>query len=156
MSQMSTVLPRRATVAQIVVAVAIGCYTLLWAPPSVADGALAVGVPANVARQGFSYAYSNDKKTAEEARAKALQLCRSSKEAPAIARRLCHLVRTYHNECVAVAMDPVTGTPGVGWAIAATLHDAEAQALAACEKTAGPGRRAACRIDHSKCDGTAK
>jgi hypothetical protein len=53
-------------------------------------------------------------------------------------------------------MDPAAGTPGVGWSIAADLHTAEKQALSKCEATAGPGRAAACVVDHSSCDGAAK
>lgn len=153
---MSSFLSKQGSIIRLGLAGALACCVTLWAYPSAADGALAVGVPASVVHDGFSYGYSNNQKTAEQARAKALQLCRSSKNSTPAARRKCRMVRSYHNECVAVAMDPVAGTPGVGWAIARTLRNAEAQALAACEKTAGPGRRAACRIDHSKCDGTAK
>jgi Domain of unknown function (DUF4189) len=137
-------------------AVAPACAALLWAAPCAASGALAVGVPANVAKDGFAYGYTNDKTTAKIARDGAMHSCSTTKAGSQAARRLCTIVRTYHDECVAVAMDPVAGTPGVGWAIAATSHEAEAQALANCEATAGPGRRAACRIDHWNCDGTAK
>ena len=63
---------------------------------------------------------------------------------------------TFKNQCIAVAMDPADGTPGVGWAVAADLRTTEAEALAKCEATAGPGRRAACKVDSSGCDGTAK
>ncbi len=136
--------------------VLFGC-AVLWSNHSVAEGALAVGVPANVAKQGFAYAYTNNKASPAEARRVALALCRSPSAAKSSqARALCAVINTYQNRCVAVAEDPAAGTPGVGWSIADNLRTAEAQALAKCEATAGPGRRAACRVDHSACDGTAK
>ena len=130
---------------------------VLWSNHVMADGALAVGVPANVAKDGFAYGYSNNKPSAGAASKTALDSCRSPspvKSAPG--RALCAVIGTYKNQCVAVAEDPAAGTPGVGWAIANDLRAAEAQALTKCEATAGPGRRAACRVDHSGCDGTAK
>jgi hypothetical protein len=66
------------------------------------------------------------------------------------------VIQDYSNQCIAVSMDPAAGTPGVGWAVANDLLSAERQALGKCMDTAGPGRRAACVVDHSSCDGTAK
>ena len=130
---------------------------LLWSKPGAAEGALAVGVPAKVAKDGFAYGYNTNKASTDEARQSALKTCGepAANKAPA-ARKLCKVIASFHDQCVAVAEDPQAGTPGVGWAIADTLHDAEAGALEKCEATAGPGRRAACRVDHSGCDGTAK
>jgi hypothetical protein len=130
---------------------------VLWSNYSFADGALALGVPADVAKGGFAYAYTNNKASADEARTVALASCRSPSPVKSDqARALCTVTNTYHNQCVAVAEDPLAGTPGVGWSIANDLHTAEAQALTKCEATAGPGRRAACKVDNSGCDGTAK
>ncbi len=130
---------------------------MLWSKPSAADGALAVGLPANVSKDGFAYAYHIGKDSAEESRRSALKTCRepSPVKSPA-ARALCAVIASFHDQCVAVAEDPQAGTPGVGWAIADSLRDAESEALAKCEATAGPGRRAACLVDHSQCDGTAQ
>ncbi len=121
-----------------------------------AAGALAVAVPPNVAKSGFSYGYTANKANAAEAEAKALESCRTTPDAKndSYLRSLCKVIQDYSNQCVAVAMDPRDGTPGVGWAVANDKRTAEAQALAACEKTAGPGRAAACVVDHSACDGT--
>src|ERR1700676_3750875 len=136
--------------------VLFGC-AVLWSNHSIAAGALAVGVPADVAKQGFAYAFTNNKTSPEEARTAALASCSSpSAVKSSQARALCAVINTFHDQCVAVAEDPAAGTPGVGWSIANDLRTAEAQALAKCEATAGPGRRAACRVDHSGCDGTAK
>jgi hypothetical protein len=113
--------------------------------------------PPDVAKQGFTYGYANNHPAAE-APALALTQCQISPSAVKDnkLRARCKVIATYHDQCVAVAMDPANGTPGVGWAIQSDLRSAESQALAQCEKTAGPGRRAACKVDHSKCDGSAK
>ncbi len=135
---------------------AICAGALLWAHPGAAEGALAVGVPRDVAKQGFAYSYNYNKPTADEARTGALQGCRTTKAAPDGAKKLCSIIETFHDKCVAVAMDPLAGTPGVGWAVAADLRTAERVALAKCEAPAGRGRRAACKVDKSNCDGSAK
>jgi hypothetical protein len=66
------------------------------------------------------------------------------------------VIKDFKDQCVAVAMDPQAGTPGVGWAVGDDRHTAEAQAPSGCEQTSVPGRRAARVIDHSACDGSAK
>jgi TIR domain/Domain of unknown function (DUF4189) len=130
------------------------------APPVTAAtaGALAVALPADVAKSGFSYGYSNNNADASHAQAAALNSCRTTKDASndANLRSLCKVVLNYSNQCIAVSMDPAAGTPGVGWAVANDLKTAERQALGKCEDTAGPSRRAACVIDHSACDGNAR
>lgn len=129
----------------------------LWSNPGAAEGALAIGLPAHVEKDGFAYAYHIGKEPADDARRAALESCREpAQNKAAAARKLCKVIASFHDQCVAVAEDPQAGTPGVGWAITDTLRDAEASALEKCEATAGAGRRAACRVDHSQCDGTAK
>ena len=112
-------------------------------------------MPPDVAKGGFSYGYSNGNDDVATADNKALNACRTTKDAQndSRLRNLCKVIVDYANTCIAVSMDPAPGTPGVGWAVAADQHAAEAQALSKCEQTAGPGRRAACQIDHSACDG---
>ena len=123
-------------------------------PPSAyADGALAVALPPNVAKQGFAYGYATDYADSDKADSEALKKCRDTTIEDI--RSLCTVIQDFKSQCVAVAMDPLAGTPGVGWAVAGDLHAAEAQALSKCEQTAGPGRRAACEVDHSSCDGSA-
>ena len=121
---------------------------------AVADGALAVALPPDVVKQGFAYGYVTDYPSINAADAEALKKCRDTTIAGV--RPLCTVIQDFKNQCVAVAMDPQAGTPGVGWSVAPDLHTAEAQALSKCESTAGPGRRAACAVDHSSCDGSAK
>jgi hypothetical protein len=119
-----------------------------------ADGALAVALPDDIVKKGFAYGYVTDYPDADKADAQALKKCRDTTIAGV--RPLCEVIKDFKNQCVSVAMDPQAGTPGVGWSVAADLHTAEAQALSKCESTAGPGRRAACAVDHSSCDGSAK
>jgi hypothetical protein len=140
------------------VALALFCGGALGPSQSMAAGALAAGVPADVAKGGFTYGYSNNNTDTNQAEAKALNACRTTKDATTDAnlRSLCKVLQDYSNQCVAVAMDPAAGTPGVGWAVAGDLLSAERQALGKCMDTAGPSRRAACVVDHSGCDGSAK
>jgi hypothetical protein len=134
------------------------CGGALAPSQSMAAGALAVGLPPDVAKGGFTYGYSNNNDDANHAEAKALDACRTTKDAvkDVNLRSLCKVIQDYSNQCIAVAMDPAAGTPGVGWAVANDLLSAERQALGKCMDTAGPGRRAACVVDHSSCDGNAK
>ena len=140
------------------VVLSLCCYGALGPSQSMAAGALAIGLPPDVAKGGFTYGYSNNNDDANHAELKALDACRTTKDAAndANLRSLCKVIQDYTNKCVAVAMDPAAGTPGVGWSVAPDLRTAEAQALSKCEDTAGPGRRAACVVDHSSCDGSAK
>jgi Domain of unknown function (DUF4189) len=140
------------------VALALFCGGALGPSQSLATGALAVGLPPDVAKGGFTYGYSNNNTDSNQAEAKALNACRTTKDAAndANLRSLCKVLQDYSNQCIAVTMDPAAGTPGVGWAVTGDLLSAERQALGKCMDTAGPGRRAACVVDHSGCDGNAK
>jgi Domain of unknown function (DUF4189) len=145
---------QRCGMALVVAASALLAGIALRPTPAVADGAIAVAQPPDVVKQGFAYGYVTDSPDVNHAEAEALAKCRDTTIAGV--RPLCAIVKDFKNQCVAVAMDPQAGTPGVGWAVADDLHSAEAQALSGCEQTAGPGRRAACAVDHSSCDGSAK
>jgi len=128
---------------------------------SVADGALAVGLPANVSRDGFADGNLLNAKDMDAAREGAMRGCKNSIGASEAARKLCKVVATFHNQCFAVAIDPKDGTPGVGWSVADTLAMADKQAIEQCRTTAGPERREFCvvvegtGINHG-CDGNAK
>jgi hypothetical protein len=134
------------------------CGSAMSPNEAIAAGALAVGLPEDVVKGGFTYGYTTGKSDTSEAREAALKACRTTKDATKNAhlRSLCKVIQVYNNQCVAVAMDPAPGTPGVGWGVADDLRSAEKQALSGCEATAGRGRAAACIVDHSACDGTAK
>ena len=128
-----------------------------WPRVSVAEGALAVGLPADVAKEGFAYGYALNQASAAVAREGALKDCRT--EAPGVDKRaqaLCAVVDMFRNQCFAVSMDPKDATPGAGWAIAASKRLAENQAVAKCRATAGESRRDFCEVSHSGCDGGAQ
>jgi hypothetical protein len=133
------------------------------ATPAGADGAVAVGLPANVAKEGVSIGVAINIETADAANAAALKSCRtppartvSNTPVTTKTSRLCKLYASFHDQCYAYAFDPQDGTPGFGWAVADDQRGAEKQALDNCEKTAGPARRAACVIVKAACDGKAK
>ena len=134
------------------------CGAILRADFCLAAGALAVALPADVVKGGFSYGYSRNYPDINQAEAHALDLCRTTKDAAANAdlRALCKVIQDFSDQCVAIAMDPAAGTPGVGWGIAANSATAQSLAMSNCKKTAGPSRRAFCKVDNTGCDGTAQ
>jgi hypothetical protein len=132
----------------------IGCAVALVVMAGAAaraDGALAVGSTADVAKDGIAIGTSINYKTPEAADKAALERCHDYKPAPKAAAQ-CRSVGTFKGECYAISFDPKDGTPGAGWAIAATKALAEQRAMANCQITAGDGRRDFCRIEESKCD----
>ncbi len=150
--------PRRArAVMAAFMAASLLAAAALWPQTGAAEGALAVGLPHDVAAKGFAYGFALDKPTAAAASAAALADCKA--ESPGVDKRaqaLCAVVRTFRNQCFAVAMDPKDATPGVGWAVADSKDSAGHDALAKCAATAGASRRDFCRVTHSGCDGSAK
>ncbi|MHB8732316.1 MAG: DUF4189 domain-containing protein [bacterium] len=138
-------------IAAAVVAVACAAVTA-WPVAASADGALAIGRPADVAGQGFAFGMVSNVANTNQASDQALDLCRTAKGAGGDARKVCQVVQTIHQQCAAVAMDPQKGTPGAGWAIAADKKAAESQALAQCYDTAGSDRRSFCVVSASTCD----
>ncbi len=121
-----------------------------------AAGALAAGIPDDVAQYGLSlYTYVNSPTTS---RAERLALAGCKTIGSRTSRSLCKVMATFSNQCAAEAMDPKDGTPGYGWAIANTSDDAKNQALAKCRATAGPDRQDACVVGEKAlwCDGSAK
>lgn len=126
---------------------------LSWTLPALADGALAIGLPANVAQEGVAMGYAVNHKTRAEAEARALQECKQSPGAPESTRELCKVIQSFSSECVSIAMDPGDGTPGVGWAVTASRQTAETTAMARCLETAGPDRQQFCQTQVTRCDG---
>jgi hypothetical protein len=117
-----------------------------------AEGALAIGQPPDIVKDGYAFGIAWNYSTKEEAMSNALERCRHTKSESS--RALCKVVRSFTHECAVVAMDPKDGTPGAGWAIEATQEKAEENALAECRATAGAGRRQFCEIASKKdsCD----
>jgi len=130
---------------------AVIAFVMLGAGAARADGALAIGLPSDVAKQGFASGYSYNAGNVDAARKTALDYCRRAPTNQR-ARSLCSIVETFNHKCVAVAMDPKAGTPGVGWSVAESKSTAESEALARCAATAGDGRRDACKVSDSSCD----
>jgi len=141
-----------ATIAALLAAMALACTV----GPAAADGALAVGAPADVAEEGYAYGFGVNLASAE-ASAKAMRDC--SSQSPGVdprAQALCKIVQTFRDKCFAVAMDPKDATPGAGWAVADDKATAGRNALAKCMETAGEDRRSYCKVTHMDCDGAAK
>src|SRR3954471_15544658 len=82
-----------------------------------AHGALAIGLPDDVAKKGLAVGYSYVYGNREEAEARAMKECASFVDAPPETRALCRIVERFANECVVIALDPDPGTPGAGWAV---------------------------------------
>jgi len=139
------------------------CAAATLAPlPAFAFGALAVGVPADVSKDGFAYAMQVNAPSEQQASDSALNTCRGTSTDPNVvvhsqssapARAVCAIVQTFSHQCAVVAEDPAAGTPGVGWGIAPTLDVATQQAMANCRATAGASRQQFCAVDSQSCDG---
>ena len=135
--------------------VALGAMLPL-ASPARAEGAIAVGMPADVAQQGVAFGWVVGYATRQDAEREALKQCHNFKDAPESTRALCAVMRTFKNECFAIALDPEAGTPGVGWAILPTSQAAQSKAMADCRATAGSTRERFCKVTSARCDGSAK
>jgi hypothetical protein len=140
-----------------VIAASLLAAATFWPHIGAAEGALAVGLPKDVAAEGFAYGFAVDRPNAEEANTKALTDCKTpSQGVDPRAQALCAVVQTFHDQCFAVAMDPKDATPGVGWAVAGSKDGASQAAMAKCVATAGTDRRDFCAVTHAECDGGAK
>jgi hypothetical protein len=124
--------------------------------PCLAAGALALGLPSDVATQGVAIYIHVNSATMEDAKAKALAGCKALPHASDTSKALCKIVATFRNQCGAGALDPQDGTPGFGWAIADNSAQARSQAVDNCRDTAGPTRQDACVADRHWCDGSAR
>ena len=126
---------------------------LAWPRVGAAEGALAIGLPNDVAKEGIAIGWVINSDSPDTAHERALRGCLDFRDAPATTRALCRVIKTFRGECVAIALDPEAGTPGVGWAVADSMQAAETDALAACISTAGAARRQHCKVTVLRCDG---
>jgi len=126
------------------------------AGPALADGAVALGRPADIAKAGVAIGISSGYEDQENAQQQALERCRSNKDAPPSTKALCRLIANFKDQCAAVAIDKKAGTPGFGWAIGTDKATAQAEALAICIATAGKSREKFCEHSIFFCDGTAR
>lgn len=126
-----------------------------WTSASLAEGALAVGMPEGNPNKGFRWsAWVNS----ADAAAKALEDCRNARN-PKIGAA-CVLIGTFSDQCVAIAANaaPNVAVTGAGWAIAPDSETATKRAIAQCDMMR-KGRGQPCALDGQEalyCDGSAK
>jgi hypothetical protein len=118
-----------------------------------AEGALAVGIARGGIAKGYATGFATNQPTVTAARANAIEQCRRTKSSNADAKSGCEVVVTFHNKCVASAIDPQQGTPGAGWGLGTTQESADSQALARCRAKAGAERAEFCEVTDRYCDG---
>jgi hypothetical protein len=129
------------------------CCAALLPGRGSAEGALAVGLPPDVAKQGLALGYALNFDTTEKAQETALKRCREFPDAPPATRDLCKIVEKFSKRCLAIALDPQSGTTGVGWSTSRNQEVAEELAMEKCIDTAGRKRREFCRVTLTTCDG---
>jgi len=116
-----------------------------------AEGALALGIPPDISASGAAIGWSINKPDGRRAMDSAMEEClRTPQVAPQV-RAMCKPVRSFHRECIAIAIDPQAGTAGFGWALFPTAAAAERQALDACIASDGD-RGNNCKFTVSKGD----
>ena len=121
---------------------------------ALAAGAIAEGIAPGGPQKGYAIGIVTNLPDEDAAKASAIDACK--KLGNAAAQKQCHVVSTFTDRCGTVVQDPEDGTPGVGWAVAATLAAADEQAITRCKSTAGPDRQNFCTDIVHKCDGSAK
>jgi Domain of unknown function (DUF4189) len=123
-----------------------------------AAGAVALGQPSDIAKDGVAIYTFVKAASVELAKEKAMAGCKTLEHSSTTSKALCKIVATFENQCVAEAIDPESGTPGFGWAMARNSKLAKEQALSNCRDTAGPTRQNACVVEARAlwCDGSAR
>jgi hypothetical protein len=137
------------------IVLAIGA-AVSWPGLAAAEGAMAVGIARGGVAKGYATGFAINQPTVKAARGNAVEQCRRTKNSNADARGGCEVVVTFHNKCVASAVDPESGTPGAGWGIGESQKAADSQALARCRAKAGSNRAEFCKITDRYCDGAGK
>jgi hypothetical protein len=125
-------------------------FVAAWPHGAAAEGAVAIGMTGNIAKDGYAIGINTNSDSEAQARDEALKYCRS--HGSDAARAKCEIFATFHNQCAAEAEDPQPGTPGAGWAIAVDKAAAEKMAMTNCLATAGD-RGSFCKVVTSVCDG---
>lgn len=126
-----------------------------WATPSLADGALAIGMPNSDPNRGFRWvAQVNHDDPATYVMSKCHEV-----DNPKIGAA-CKLIATFQDECVAISVDagPTDPVKAVGWVIAPDAETAKNGAIAMCDGMR-KGRGTPCHLDGTPgffCDGSAK
>jgi hypothetical protein len=145
--------------------VALTALMILVAPLAIerasAAGAVAIGIAPGGAANGYASGYEVNDPDIDTAKADALAQCKKPQDnvsgtaansGTRAAQAKCEVVATFTNKCYAQALDPKDGTPGAGWAVADTQEDADNQAMAMCQSTAGADRRSFCKVFSRACD----
>ena len=122
----------------------------VWPGRAAAEGAIALGVTGNIAKDGYAIGININSASEAEARNGAMQYC--SSHGSNVARAKCEIFATFRDQCAAEAEDPQPGTPGAGWAIGPDKAAAEQMAMMNCLATAGD-RGSFCKVVTSVCDG---
>ncbi len=94
-----------------------------------AAGAVALGQPSDIAKDGLAIYTNVNSPTPARAKELAMAGCKSLPHSFDTSKALCKIVATFENQCVAQALDPKNGTPGFGWAMARNSKLAKEQAL---------------------------
>jgi hypothetical protein len=126
------------------------------ATPAFAEGAVALGRPAEIAKAGVAIGIGAGYENNASAAKAALEKCQANKDAPPATKSLCRVLAYFRDQCAAVALDKKAGTPGFGWSIGVDKASAQQEAMAACKATAGKGREGFCEQSILFCDGSAK
>ena len=144
--------------AQCALLAAMAGGALLWSQPSLAVGAIAVGIAPGGVIKGFAGGHAFNAPDAEKARQGAINGCHKSTGAPKTAQDACAVVATFKDQCYAIAIDPKDGTPGAGWAVDETQAIADSEALQQCRNTSPADRKNFCIVPATNhgCDGDAK
>jgi Domain of unknown function (DUF4189) len=127
-----------------------------WPGLAEAEGAMAVGIARGGIAKGYATGFAINQPSVKAARSNAVEQCKRMKNSNADARSGCEVVVTFHNKCVASAVDPQSGTPGAGWGIGGSQQLADSQALARCRAKAGTERAEFCEVTDRFCDGEGK
>jgi hypothetical protein len=122
-----------------------------WTQRAAAEGALAIGITGDIAKDGYSIGIAYNSGTEQQAKDVALEHCKT--HGGPLSEAKCEIIVTFKDMCVAEAEDPQAGTPGAGWAVGVDKTAAEKMAMTSCLATAGKSRMQYCKIASSVCDG---
>ena len=114
---------------------------------------MAVGIARGGIAKGYATGFAFNQPTVKAARSNAVEQCKKTKSSNADAKSGCEVVVTFHNKCVASAVDPQSGTPGAGWGVGTSEESADELALARCRAKAGSDRVEFCKVTDHYCDG---
>jgi hypothetical protein len=138
-----------------IIAMALVASAQFGADPALADGAVALGRPGDIAKAGVAIGISSNFDDNDRAHQAALEKCRANQDAPQSTKSLCKLIAYFKDQCASVAIDKKAGTPGFGWSIGVNKASAQREAMAVCKATAGKSRENFCENSIWYCDGSA-